>query len=204
MTLCGPSGSRKLPLITFNYQNQPHQELAAFVCLLSRSDRERLALVAPSRRPRAIICPVPPRAAATRSIYSRTNVQTWTFSSQSTASSPKRLEKEISAMSIGSAPLAHSVSHSFCRAACCPTRGAHIWNYCGRNPLFSSYKLKRWPCQRFFPKGVKSNGLLASVWSAPLRVDTVQAARLTIRRVCSCSNLIGLRYPSAEWSRLLL
>ena len=31
-----------------------------------------------------------------------------------------------------------------------------------------------------------------------------QAADLTICRVCSCSNLTGLRYPSAEWSRLLL
>src|SRR6266567_364465 len=40
-------------------------------------------------------------------------------------------------------------------------------------------------------------------WNAPLRVDTGQAARLTIRRACSCSNLAGLRYPSAEWSRLL-
>src|SRR6266536_5019707 len=41
-------------------------------------------------------------------------------------------------------------------------------------------------------------------WSAPHLVDTGQAARLTIRRACSCSNLAGLRYPSAEWSRLLL
>jgi hypothetical protein len=31
-----------------------------------------------------------------------------------------------------------------------------------------------------------------------------QAADLTICRACSCSNLTGLRYPSAEWSRLLL
>jgi ornithine cyclodeaminase/alanine dehydrogenase-like protein (mu-crystallin family) len=30
------------------------------------------------------------------------------------------------------------------------------------------------------------------------------AADLTICRACSCSNLTGLRYPSAEWSRLLL
>src|SRR6266516_5127266 len=41
-------------------------------------------------------------------------------------------------------------------------------------------------------------------WSAPHLVDTGQAARLTIRRACSCANLAGLRYPSAEWSRLLL
>ena len=41
-------------------------------------------------------------------------------------------------------------------------------------------------------------------WSAPHLVDAGQAARLTIRRACSCSNLAGLRYPSAEWSRLLL
>ncbi len=46
--------------------------------------------------------------------------------------------------------------------------------------------------------------ILTPLWSAPLRVDTIQAARLTIRRACSCSNLSGLRYPSAEWSRLLL
>ena len=31
-----------------------------------------------------------------------------------------------------------------------------------------------------------------------------QAADLTICRACSCSNLTGLRYPNAEWSRLLL
>ena len=31
-----------------------------------------------------------------------------------------------------------------------------------------------------------------------------QAADLTICRACSCSNVTGLRYPSAEWSRLLL
>jgi nitrilase len=31
-----------------------------------------------------------------------------------------------------------------------------------------------------------------------------QAATLTICRACSCSNFAGLRYPSAEWSRLLL
>ena len=31
-----------------------------------------------------------------------------------------------------------------------------------------------------------------------------QAADLTVCRACSCSNLTGLRYPSAEWSRLLL
>ena len=31
-----------------------------------------------------------------------------------------------------------------------------------------------------------------------------QAADLTICRACSCSNFTGLRYPSAEWSRLLL
>ena len=31
-----------------------------------------------------------------------------------------------------------------------------------------------------------------------------QAADLTICRACSCSNLTGLRYRSAEWSRLLL
>ena len=49
-------------------------------------------------------------------------------------------------------------------------------------------------------KGAK----LTAKWSAPHRVDTGQAARLTIRRACSCSNLAGLRYPSAEWSRLLL
>jgi hypothetical protein len=31
-----------------------------------------------------------------------------------------------------------------------------------------------------------------------------QAADLTVCRACSCSNLTGLRYPSAEWSRLRL
>ena len=31
-----------------------------------------------------------------------------------------------------------------------------------------------------------------------------QAADLTVCRACSSSNLAGLRYPSAEWSRLLL
>src|SRR5215471_4265581 len=40
--------------------------------------------------------------------------------------------------------------------------------------------------------------LLTSIWSAPHWVDAGQAARLTIRRACSCSNLAGLRYLSAE------
>ncbi len=31
------------------------------------------------------------------------------------------------------------------------------------------------------------------LWNAPYLVDTDQAARLTIRRACSCSNLAGLR-----------
>jgi hypothetical protein len=46
--------------------------------------------------------------------------------------------------------------------------------------------------------------IVAGFWNAPHRVDTGQAARLTIRRACSCSNLAGLRYLSAECSRLLL
>ena len=41
-------------------------------------------------------------------------------------------------------------------------------------------------------------------WSAPFGVDRYEAAQLAICRACSCSNLIGLLYPSAEWRRLAL
>ena len=41
-------------------------------------------------------------------------------------------------------------------------------------------------------------------WSAPFGVDRYGAAQLAICRACSCSNLIGLLYPSAEWRRLAL
>jgi len=46
--------------------------------------------------------------------------------------------------------------------------------------------------------------LFDAAWNAPLRVDKGQAADLTVYRAISSSNLTGLRYPSAEWSRLLL
>jgi hypothetical protein len=71
-----------------------------------------------------------------------------------------------------------------------------------RWPSLRRHRTSGWPRPR--RKGRKRGRVFIEYWSAPLRVDTVQAARLTIRRACSCSNLAGLRYPSAEWSRLLL
>ena len=46
--------------------------------------------------------------------------------------------------------------------------------------------------------------IFPNLWNAPLRVDKGQAADLTVYRAISSSNLTGLRYPSAVWSRLLL
>src|SRR5437899_496603 len=83
---------------------------------------------------------------------------------------------------------------------------AVYWDTIGENEI-------RGALHRCFPASVNCPGQsagaffprasLGRVWSAPHLVDTGQAARLTIRRACSCSNLAGLRYPSAEWSRLL-
>ena len=45
---------------------------------------------------------------------------------------------------------------------------------------------------------------VASTGVHPFGVDRYEAAQLAICRACSCSNLIGLLYPSAEWRRLAL
>src|SRR4029077_522780 len=57
--------------------------------------------------------------------------------------------------------------------------------------------LTYWPC------GIARSPIGPSLECTPASGQG-QAADLTICRACSCSNLTGLRYPSAEWSRLLL
>ena len=52
--------------------------------------------------------------------------------------------------------------------------------------------------------GIFGGKVGGGVWSAPFGVDRYEAAQLAICRACSCSNLIGLLYPSAEWRRLAL
>src|SRR5262249_48508026 len=96
--------------------------------------------------------------------------------------------------------------HTFFRRE--DTNPTRVWSQCmivklHRTRHFSSSKTPSDDSIRV-RRQVNEGRDLHRCWSAPHWVDTGQAARLTIRRACSCSNLAGLRYLSAEWSRLLL